>query len=149
APHGLRVRLENDVDLRRAHSLCHLRRIVARHRLQKDALREAHALLFGELLGGHDLAPRDPCHVGDDRLDLIDAVIAKELLNVTRHASPARITSFVRARDSRPRTPRRVPARTYCSSPSTRGATAPRSRSGSRFSPGTLPQVHPGHEPRR
>jgi hypothetical protein len=36
----------------------------------------------------HHLAARDARHVRDDRLDLGDAVVAEELLDITRHESP-------------------------------------------------------------
>ena len=85
APHGLRIGLEDDVDLGRAHRLVGVGRIVAGHRLQEDALRQAHALVFGELLRGHDLAARDAGHVRDDGLDFGDAVVAEELSDFVCH----------------------------------------------------------------
>src|SRR5580700_6375730 len=83
--YGLRIRLENDVDLCRTHRIAGVRRVVARHGLQKDAFGQPHAFIVGELGGGHDLAARDPRHVGNDRLDLGNTVVAKELLNFTHH----------------------------------------------------------------
>ena len=87
APHGLRIGLEDDVDLGRAHGLVGVGRIVAGHRLQEDALGQAHALVFAELLRRHDLAARDAGHVGNDGLDFGDAVIAQELPDFVRHGS--------------------------------------------------------------
>jgi hypothetical protein len=87
AAHGARVGLEDDVDLGRAHRLVGVGRIVAGHGLQEDALGQAHALFLAEFLRGHDLAARDAGHVGDDRLDFRDAVVAQELPDFIRHVS--------------------------------------------------------------
>src|SRR6185312_13679961 len=101
AAHRLRVGLEHDVDLGRTHGLAGLRRVVPRHGLQEHTLRQAHPLLFGELLRGHDLAARDPCHVGNDGLDLGNAVVADELLNLAGHAGGPHL-AFARSRLAAP-----------------------------------------------
>ena len=84
---GLRVRPEHDIDLRRAHRLTGLRRIVTGHRLQEHTFGQPHAAVFRELLGGHDLAARDAGHVRDDGLDLGDAVVAQKLPDLAHHNS--------------------------------------------------------------
>ena len=85
AADGFRIRLEDNIDLGRAHGFAGLERIVAGYRLQKDAFRQPHAAVFGELLGGHDLAPRDSRHIGNDGLDLGNPMVAEELPNLARH----------------------------------------------------------------
>ncbi len=85
AAHRLRIGLEHDVDLGGAHGVAGLRRVIARHRLQENAFRQAHAFVFGKLLRGHDLAARDACHVRDDGLHFGNAVIAEELLDFVSH----------------------------------------------------------------
>ena len=86
--HRARIGLEHDVDLGRTHCRIGVERIVASYRLQKDALWQAQPCIHGELLGGHDLAARDTCHVGNDRLDFRGAMFLKELMNLTGHRSP-------------------------------------------------------------
>src|SRR5690242_2920812 len=73
--HRLRVSLEDDVDLRRAHSIGGVRRVIARDRLEEYALGQPHPFLFGEFRRRHDLAARDASHVGDDGLYFGYAVI--------------------------------------------------------------------------
>ena len=85
APHCLLIGLEHDVDFRRAHGSAGLQRVVAGHGLQEHALRQAHAPVLGELFRRHDLAAGDASHVGNDGLDLGDAVIAEELPDLTHH----------------------------------------------------------------
>ena len=74
------IGLENDVDFRRADG-AFVVGIFAGHGLQEDAFRQAHALFFGELRRGHDLAARHARHVGNDRLDFGDAVFFEKLLD--------------------------------------------------------------------
>src|SRR5690606_3794104 len=54
-------------------------------RLQEDALGQLHAFVGGEFLRRHDLAARDARHVGHDGLDLGDAALAEELMDVIGH----------------------------------------------------------------
>src|SRR5438105_3899963 len=136
APHGLLIGLEDDVDFRRAHGIAGVGRVVAGHGLQKHALGQAHAAVLGELLRGHDLAAGDSGHVGDDGLDLGDAVIAEELPDLA-HDPLGFFTLLRRAHGWPPRTLRTAPSKTDCSSPSTPGATVPRARSAGRCAPGT------------
>src|SRR6185312_14444282 len=114
------------VDLRRAHGRAGVRRVIARDRLQEDALRQAHAAILGELLRRHDLSPRDPCHVGDDGLDLGDAVVTEELADLAHHGLP--FTLIRRSRDTRRRRPQTGHATWSCPLPSTLDAIAPRAR---------------------
>ncbi len=65
------IRLQHDVDIRRIHGAL-IFRIIARHRLQEDRLGQAHALLLGKFLRGHELAARHAGHVRDDGFDFRD-----------------------------------------------------------------------------
>ena len=86
-PHGLRIRLQHDVDVGRIHGAL-IVRIVAGHRLQEYRLGQPHALLFGEFLGRHELAAGHAGHVRNDGFDFRDAVFFQELLNRAGHKSP-------------------------------------------------------------
>ncbi len=88
--HRLRIRLEHDVDVRRIHRAL-IVRIVAGDRLQENRLRQAHALLLGEFLRGHELAARHARHVRDDGFDFRDTVFFQELLNRAGHKSPCQL----------------------------------------------------------
>ena len=77
---GARIRFQDDIDLRRADRTIVVG-IFAGDSLQKDALRQTHALVFRELRGGHDLAPRHAGHVRDDRFDFRDSMFFEELLD--------------------------------------------------------------------
>ena len=81
-PHRARVGLEDDVDLGGTHRCRGVVGIIAGHGLQEDALRQAHALVALELLGGHHLAARDAGHVGDDGLHFLDVVFAEKLCDL-------------------------------------------------------------------
>src|SRR5262249_61004618 len=132
-------------DLRRRHGRTGLRRIVPGDGRPEHALRQAHAAILGELLRGHDLAAGDARHVGDDGLDLRDAVIAEELADLAHHGTPFTLTARVHGLPPPKR--RTTPGETDCSSPATRAAIAPRARSGVRVSRGTPRSPHPGDEP--
>src|SRR5262249_45146 len=64
--HGLRVRLQHDVDLGGTHRITRVGRVVTRHGLQEDAFGQSHAFVFCEFFRGHDFAAGDAGHVGDD-----------------------------------------------------------------------------------
>src|SRR5207248_7304070 len=103
---------------------------------------QAHAAVLSELLRGHGLAAGDSGHVGDDGLDLGDAVIAEELPDLA-HDPLGFFTLLRRAHGWPPRTLRTAPSKTDCSSPSTPGATVPRARSAGRCAPGTPRSLRP------
>ncbi len=82
-----RIGLQHDVDIRWIHRAL-IVRIIARHGLQKDRLRQAHALFLRKFFRGHELAARHARHVGNDRFDFRDTVLFQELLNRAGHNSP-------------------------------------------------------------
>src|SRR5580704_8046330 len=127
ASYGLGIGLEDDVDLGRAHRIAGVSRIVAGHRLQEHALRQAHTAIFGELLGRHDLAARDASHIGNDGLHLGDAVITEKLPDLTHHVTRLSFYS-AHARGWPRQKPQTARAKTDSSSPSTPGATGRRAR---------------------
>src|SRR5262249_39995852 len=78
--------------------------------------------------------------VGNDRLDLGDAVITEELLNLTHHGK----TFFSACTHAqRPQTPRTARARTDCSSPAIRDAIARPPRSSCTGGRGMPPPARP------
>ena len=81
-PHRARVGLEDDVDLGGAHRRGGVVGIIAGHGLQEDALRQTHALVALELLGGHHLATRDAGHVRDNGLHFLDVMFAEKLCDL-------------------------------------------------------------------
>ena len=117
-PHGLRIGLEHDIDLGRAHRRPGVARIVTGHGLQKNALRQAHAGILRKFLGRHEFAARDARHVGNDGFDFRNAMVAEELLYLISHTSPTCLRTaavpFKFAPDRRRQNRRTGPSRIHC-----------------------------------